>query len=32
MKWGHITIAILAVLLFVGVMAHMNLASMIQQL
>lgn len=32
MKWGHLIIAILAVLLFGWVMAHMNLASMVQQL
>ena len=32
MRWGHVTVAILAVLLFAWVMAHTNLASMVQQL
>ncbi|HKU24396.1 MAG TPA: hypothetical protein VJQ54_02930 [Candidatus Sulfotelmatobacter sp.] len=32
MRWSHVTVAILAVLLFAWVMAHMNLASMVQQL
>lgn len=32
MKRGHLIVAVLAVLLFAWVMAHMNLASMIQQL
>ena len=32
MRWGHVTVAILAVLLFAWVMAHMNLSSMVQQL
>lgn len=32
MKWGHLIIAILAVLLFAWVMAHINVASMVQQL
>jgi hypothetical protein len=32
MKWGHLIIAILAVMLFGWVMVDMNLASMAQQL
>ena len=32
MKWGHLIIAILAMLIFAWVMAHMNLGSMVQQL